>query len=199
MHVPVRLGEVLSTNSEDGAASVRDHRQPIDPLQIDPKLITGALSKLVSAAVGDIALVMARHPSYKHFALADLEWMVLPPVLAGQYYVGEAQDQTTGARASIACITWGRFSLGVEQRYSAPGPRQPRLHPDDWTSGDQLWLVDIIGRPEAVAAGLKTLSAGPFKNAKVRMRKDPSGADADLTTLLAALPLAAPPPKRDGG
>jgi len=186
------LGDVLSTGSEDEAVPASEHTSPTDLSQIDPKLIAGALSKLVSAAVGDIALVMARHPSYKHFALADLEWMVLPPVLAGQYYVGEAQDQTTGARAPIACITWGRFSPEVEQRYGAPGPRQPRLHPDDWTSGDQLWLVDIIGPAEAVATGLKALSAGPFKNAKVRVRKDASGADTDLTTLLAALPLAAP-------
>lgn len=182
----------MSTEPKNAAGSAEGHTQPPNLSQIDPKLIAGALSKLVSAAVSDIALVMARHPSYKHFSLADLEWMVLPPVLAGQYYVGEMQDQTTGARAPIACITWGRFSPEVEQRYSAPGPRQPRLHPDDWTSGDQLWLVDIIGPPEAAAAALKTLSAGPFKNAKVRVRKDNSGADTDLTTLLAALPLAAP-------
>lgn len=48
------------------------------------------------------------------------------------------------------------------------------------------------------AAGLKALSVGPFKNAKVRVRKDASGADTDLTTLLAALPLAAPSPSREG-
>lgn len=163
----------------------------LDLSKIDPKDVTGALSKLVSAAIGDIAMVMARHPTYKHFSLADLEWMVLPPVLAGQYYVAEARDEATGARAPVACITWGRFSPDVEQRYGAPGAQQPRLHPTDWISGDQLWLVDIVGPPEAIADAMRALAAGPFKDQKVRVRKS-GGADTDLDTLLAALPLAAP-------
>lgn len=34
---------------------------------------------------------MLRSPYYKRYTLGDLEWLVIPPLLAGQFRIGEAK------------------------------------------------------------------------------------------------------------
>lgn len=109
--------------------------------------------------------------------------MVLPPVLAGQYYVAEAQDETTGARAPVACVTWAKVSDEVDQRLKAHVGQPIRLRPEQWTGGTHHWLIDLVGEPRALAAALEMLSQGPFKNEIVKVvTRETSGA-AKLQTL----------------
>ncbi|MDX2290392.1 MAG: hypothetical protein NW217_16425 [Hyphomicrobiaceae bacterium] len=49
------------------------------------------LSKTIFGTIGEIAVLMARGPARKHFCLADIEWMILPPMLA-QLAAAAAQD-----------------------------------------------------------------------------------------------------------
>ncbi|WP_158816036.1 toxin-activating lysine-acyltransferase [Methylocapsa sp. S129] len=54
---------------------------------LDPALVGAAASKLFAASIGDIVVVLSRSPAHKHYSLAHIEWMALPPVAAGQFYV----------------------------------------------------------------------------------------------------------------
>lgn len=83
------------------------------------RLAGAAMSKLISATVGDVVIVFSKSPSHKHHALADIEWMVLPPVLAGQVYVAEAAHKEHGGRAPLAVVTWARESDEVDQKLHA--------------------------------------------------------------------------------
>ncbi len=155
--------------------------------RLDPKQVTAAMSKLVSASIGDIAVILSRSPGHKFFSLADIEWMVLPPVLAGQYYVAEAQDETTGARAPVACVTWAKVSDDVDQRLTTHAGQPIRLRPEEWTGGEHHWLIDLVGEPRAVGAALSMLEKGPFKGQRITVvTRDPTGA-AKLQTLHALL------------
>ena len=45
-----------------------------------------------------------------------------------------------------------------------------RLKPDEWKSGDILWLVDAVGEGRIVEAMLKRLVATEWKGREARMR-----------------------------
>jgi hemolysin-activating ACP:hemolysin acyltransferase len=46
--------------------------------ELSPQQVGAAVSKLISATVGDVAVVFSRSNAHKHYSLVDLEWMILP-------------------------------------------------------------------------------------------------------------------------
>ncbi len=126
-----------------------------------------AASKLVSASIGDIAVVFSRVESHKHFALADIQWMIVPPVVLGQFYVAELAHKEQGVRAPVAAVTWAYVSLEVDQRLRAQADERVKLAPAEWKSGEITWLIDMAGEPRALAATLRKLNETVFANKQV--------------------------------
>lgn len=81
-------------------------------------------------------------------------------------------------RAPVAAVLWASVSDDTDQRLSADPGRKIRLRPDEWKSGEHLWIVDVAGEPNAIAGSLKQLAEGPFKGKAVRfvMADGPSAA-----------------------
>jgi hemolysin-activating ACP:hemolysin acyltransferase len=131
--------------------------------------IGGAISKLISASVGDVAVVFSRSASHKHYALADIEWMILPAVMTGQAYIAELQHKEHGARAPVAAVLWASVSAETDQRLSASLTQKLRLRPDEWKSGEILWIIDAAGEPRAIAGALAELAQTQFKDKAVRL------------------------------
>jgi len=132
--------------------------------------IGAATSKLISASIGDIAVVFSRSHAHKHYTLSDMEWMILPAVVTGQVYVAEAQHKESGARVPIAVVLWARVSDETDQRLSAnPGPRI-RLRPEEWASGDNIWIVDVAGDPPVIAGALQQLQREIFKEKPLKIK-----------------------------
>jgi cytolysin-activating lysine-acyltransferase len=131
-----------------------------------------AASKLVAASIGDIAVVLSRSPAHKHYSLADIEWMILPPVFNGQFYVAEAANAETGFRAPIAVATWAFVSDEVDRRLSAEATPRVHLRPDEWRCGEIAWIIDLAGSRHGVAGTLQWLKSTLFKDkdAKVLAR-----------------------------
>ncbi len=126
----------------------------------------------VSEALGEIVWLMSQSPLHKGFFISDLEWMIMTPVLLGQFrlFHGPAQQQpvpapvpTTIAPATgsqpqqpIGVMLWGLVSEEVEERLK---PGVLKLRPQDWRSGDRLWVVEVIapfGGAEAMLQDFKT-------------------------------------------
>lgn len=131
---------------------------------LTPQLMGAAASRLVGASIGDIATVFSRSPAQKHYTFADMEWMVLPPVYMGQFYVAEMVHAESGLHAPIAAATWAFVSAEVDQRIRANPASRIRLRPDEWTSGGIGWIVDLAGPPNGVMAAVDWMLAGPFKD-----------------------------------
>jgi hemolysin-activating ACP:hemolysin acyltransferase len=131
--------------------------------------IGGAISKLISASVGDVAVVFSRSASHKHYALADIEWMILPAVMTGQAYIAELQHKEHGARAPVAAVLWASVSAETDQRLSASLTQKLRLRPDEWKSGEILWIIDAAGEPRAIAGALAELAQTQFKDKPVKL------------------------------
>jgi hemolysin-activating ACP:hemolysin acyltransferase len=132
--------------------------------------IGAAVSKLVSGAIGDIVMVMSKSAEHKMRTLADIEWLVLPAVFSGQYYVAEAVQQGSSFRAPVACLTWASVSAEVAGRLSRSDIADLRPDPHEWTCGPQIWLIDAVGDQPALAVALQALSETHFKDKDVFVR-----------------------------
>lgn len=129
-----------------------------------------------SLAFAQIVSVLMRSPHYKHYSLADLEWLVLPPLLTGQFSIAEAGDQKSDLKVPVAVALWANVSAEVDKRLSANLSDPIRLRPDEWRSGEIAWLVDAVGDARVVSPFLKQLSETVFKAREVKVRsKGPDG------------------------
>ena len=96
---------------------------------------TTETSKTLSNVLGEIVWLMTRSVNHRYFFVTDLEWMVLQPVSLGQFRVFHGDEFPVGV------FFWAYVNEDVEKRLSEG---IVRLSPDEWKSGDRLWLVDAI-------------------------------------------------------
>jgi cytolysin-activating lysine-acyltransferase len=132
----------------------------------------------MSVAFADIVSVLMCSPLHKHFSLTDLEWLVVPPLLAGQCRVAKAQPQGGGLGTPVAVVLWASVSAEVDNRLSSNVNAPIRLRPDEWRSGDILWLVEAVGDQRVVPPLLKQLTDTAFKGHTVKMRRLEGGKPA---------------------
>jgi cytolysin-activating lysine-acyltransferase len=130
--------------------------------------------KTVAEVLGEIVWLMSQSPAHKHSFIADLEWMVMPPVLLSQFrlFHGAAPAQpgalppatgTSGPTAvggavaqgqplvgkqeqrPIGVAFWAMVDAETESRLAAGGAR---LRPQDWradmSATGRLWVVEVI-------------------------------------------------------
>ena len=130
-----------------------------------------------------IVAVLMRDPNFRNMRLADLEWLVLPPVMAGQFRLAQApspqgrvKGQEGGVLVPVAVALWARVSPDIDKGLSENLDKQIRLRPNEWASGDILWLMAAGGDQRAVPHFLKQLAETEFKGQHVKMRlRGPDG------------------------
>lgn len=83
-----------------------------------------------------IISLFVRSPSYKHYALSDLEWLVIPPLRLGQ--CGILNAETRGLPVAAAVALWASVSPEVDHGLSQNLSVPIRLRPDEWRSGEIL-------------------------------------------------------------
>jgi cytolysin-activating lysine-acyltransferase len=123
-----------------------------------------------SVALTQIIGVLMRSQHYRHYTLGDLDWLVIPPVLAGQYRLGEVKTKHDGATLPVAVLLWAKVSPDVDARLTQSETPTIRLSPEEWTSGDILWLTHAAGEPRFVRHLLKQISETTFKGLQVKTR-----------------------------
>ena len=132
-----------------------------------------------SVAFAQIVTVLMRSPRYRHYTLGDLEWLVVPALATGQWRVLGAQSKQNGVSIPVAVALWARVSPEVDKKLSENLHVPIRLRPDEWKSGDILWLVDAVGDPRAVPQVLKQLLETSFKGREAKVRA--AGEDGKIT------------------
>jgi cytolysin-activating lysine-acyltransferase len=112
----------------------------------------------IQSAVGQVVLAMIGVPRYRHSSIADLEQLVLEPLLRDRIAIAsskakEGGDVIDGALAGIAI--WASVSEAVEQKIREEikaGVFPIRLKPHEWASGDRVWLFDVIAPSRQMAS-----------------------------------------------
>lgn len=132
-----------------------------------PQLSAEARAQLIEirsrleARVGQLVLLMMTVPRYCHHSLADLHGLVIEPLLRDRIAVAQAKpDGDTGAAtpsAPVGIAIWASVDDAVEQKINEQvkdGAVPVRLAADDWTSGEKLWLLDIIAPNRQLATAV---------------------------------------------
>ncbi len=121
------------TKAPPSPAAPTPQRQPNGPAEV----------------LGDVVWLMTQSLNHKHMFIADLEWLVMPPVMLRQFRLVRGKDKPQ------AFVTWAMLNEEAEQRLMAG---HTRLKPSDWNAGDRAWIVDLIapfGGQEAVLKEIK--------------------------------------------
>jgi hemolysin-activating ACP:hemolysin acyltransferase len=114
--------------------------------------------------------LMAQSPRHRDRKLSDLQWLALPAVANRQCALVEAQSKANGQVAPVAAVLWARVSADVDKRLSEQLDEPVRLTPEEWRSGDILWLVDAVGDDRAVAGLVQQLRAKEWEGRPVKAR-----------------------------
>ena len=126
--------------------------------------------RLASASVADAIGLMMRSERHRHYSLADLEWLLLPPLMLDQAMFaytrpkmaqkidanGKAEngDDTPmdAPQIAIAMVTWAAVSAEVAAKLDAQKKAgvPHRLAPQEWRSGKEVRVIEAIGQAKAV-------------------------------------------------
>ncbi len=124
--------------------------------------------KLATANFGGAISLLMRSPAHRHYTLTDLEWCLVPALALNQFMVAEAK-LPDGQAVPVALVLWARVSVEVNARLLA-APRYPiRLHPNEWQSGDVIWIVDAVGEQKAVQQCIEGLAKSAFQGKQFKM------------------------------
>jgi len=90
--------------------------------------------------LGEMVWVCSQSPIYKNLKIADIEWLLMPPMLLEQYRVFH-NDATP-----VGFALWAHLSEDVEKRMNESMEKgEPvRLTPQEWKSGERLWLIEMV-------------------------------------------------------
>lgn len=93
----------------------------------------------VSHLLGEMTWLLTQSPLHRGFHIGDLEWLVMPALIHQQFYLFRDGQQPVGLAMWAKCTPEAVAKLDK-------GMIEPenRLTLEEWASGDQVWLVDLI-------------------------------------------------------
>jgi hemolysin-activating ACP:hemolysin acyltransferase len=168
---------VMGTNKKSknvAASEVRDTRvqkpTPAASEQRPGSRATVVPKKNDAEILGIAVSFLMRSYGYEQYSLADLKWLLFPPLKLKQFEIifvkNEAEDILP-----VAMGLWARVSPEVDARLTENITNPLRLKPDDWSSGENYWLIDIFGVPSARDWMVTELRTTYFKDRSVKVRK----------------------------
>jgi cytolysin-activating lysine-acyltransferase len=93
----------------------------------------------VSHILGEMTWLLTQSPIHKALAIGDLEWLVMPALIHRQFYIFRDAERPVGLALWAKCTPEAEAKL--ERGMIEP---ENRLTLEEWTSGEQIWLVDLI-------------------------------------------------------
>lgn len=119
----------------------------------DPGLGGGepGVAPTVSHMLGEMTWLLSQSPLHRVLSIGDLEWLVMPALIHEQFYLFRDGDRPVGL------AMWAKCGAQAVKKLDG-GMIEPenRLTLEEWTDGDQIWLVDMVA---------------PFANAENRQRE----------------------------
>lgn len=146
----------------------------------------GVTPPTVSHLLGEMTWLLTQSPLHKALAISDLEWLVMPALIHRQFYIFRDGEQPVGLALWAKCTptTAAKLDGGMIEP-------ENRLTLEEWTSGDQIWLVDLIA-PFANTQNrqreimIADLISGPLKNTEFRFHQtDPATGKRTVQTVAA--------------
>ncbi|QZH74210.1 MAG: toxin-activating lysine-acyltransferase [Erythrobacter sp.] len=147
-----------ATTARNDTADMPDQKVPKEFVaQIE------ALRASVRENFGKAAMAMMMLPRYRNQTIGDLQHLVLEPLmrdrLAMAYPKPAEGDAPKAPREMIGFAIWATVSDEVDQRIAEQirtGTFPVRLKPEEWNSGDNKWLLDVVAPTQEATISVLT-------------------------------------------
>src|SRR5262245_54557524 len=114
--------------------------------------------RTIAEALGQVVWVLSQSPAHREMKVKDLEWSFMPAILHEQFRIFTfgplpglpadavkalppmGVDQRGLEQMPLGVAIWARLSEEAERCLEAG----ERLKPDDWRSGERVWLVELV-------------------------------------------------------
>lgn len=129
-----------------------------DNPQLDPEIAKkiNALRAQVRESFGKVVMAMMGLPRYRSQSVGDLQHLVLDPLIRDRVAIAYPSQKEKGELVDISGLAiWASVSEDVDAKIREQikaGTWPVRLKPDEWTSGNINWLIDVIA-PNQKTAG----------------------------------------------
>jgi cytolysin-activating lysine-acyltransferase len=132
--------------------------------QLTPELMAqiGEMRSKIQISIGQTFLAMMDLPRYRHISLADFSHLVVNPLLRNRVAIAhksvtengttKVDEETIAGIAIYATVSPAVDAKIAEQTKAGVFPI--RLAPEDWTSGDLPWLLDVIAADRTQATSV---------------------------------------------
>ena len=140
----------------------------------------------VSHLLGEMAWLLTQSPLHRALQIADIEWLIMPALIHQQLYIFRDGSKPIGL------ALWAKCNPEAEAKLDR-GMIEPenRLSVEEWSSGDTIWLVDLIA-PFADATNkhreimLADLISGPLAGREFKFHEtDPASGKRTVRTVAA--------------
>ena len=121
---------------------------------ISPTPANPSAPKTVAQVLGEIVWLLSQSPTHRQLFISDLEWFCMPAILLEQFRMFHGTDRPA------AVVLWAKVSDEIDQRMRAGGTR---LRADEWRSGPNHWLVEVVAPFGAEAEILTDLRKSIFQ------------------------------------
>ena len=131
----------------NGAADKPKLKMTHTPLHLPPT------PAQICMLLGSVAVLMSNSAVHRHLFIADLEWLVMPPIRLGQCRLYHDEQKP------LAYVSWAFINDAVDARIKAG---VPRLQPQEWKSGDKPWIMETVAPFGGFDEIVKDLTATVF-------------------------------------
>lgn len=165
---------VIEQSQANGASVVEASAAPgNEQRSIDPQLMAqiAAFRAKLQANVGEVVLAMMNLPRYRNQTFSDIMHLVLEPMMADRIAIAKAGGEGK-AEETAGIAIWASVSDEVDQKIREQvkaGVFPIRLKSDDWASGDNAWLLDVIAPTQKVATAVLANFSQVVKDKPVRI------------------------------
>lgn len=111
-------------------------------------------------AMGPVIMLYMQSAHRRLHFISDLEWLLLPPLVSGQCKLYMKKEYP------ISFVSWAFVNDDTEKRLLQNGGK---LRPEDWKSGDRLWIIDIVAPFGGVENMLNDIRKNEFPGQTVRL------------------------------
>lgn len=166
---------------------------------IDPELAAkiAAVRSHIRESFGKVAMAMMMLPRYRNQTLADLQHLVLEPLMRDRVAIAYPGGEKANALSDIAGVAiWASVSEEVDGRIREQvqaGTFPIRLKAEDWNSGDINWLLDVIAPDQRTTANVIANFKQVVKEGSLRLHPIVTRlVDADTLSKMGAEKMSAP-------
>ncbi len=149
-----------ATVNEKAAAEAVAQSSEVSTAAVDPEIAAkiAAVRSHIRESFGKVAMAMMMLPRYRNQTLADLQHLILEPLMRDRVAIAYPGGEKANALSDIAGVAiWASVSEDVDGRIREQvqaGTFPIRLKAEDWNSGDINWLLDVIAPDQRTTANV---------------------------------------------